>query len=79
MVKNGLIITIWDNVLYVSGKDVFTPRHLEVLLTTLSSDTSVWIRGAAQMSVDTASCKPGSSSLIKTDSQNIVIMDTFTQ
>lgn len=29
----------------------------------MSSDTSDWRRGAAQMSVDTASCKPGSSSL----------------
>lgn len=60
-------------------KDVFTLRHLELLLTTFSSDTSVWIRGAAQMSVDTASCKPGSSSLIKTGSQKIIIIDKYIQ
>lgn len=75
MVKNGLII--FQVMYYVSGKDAFTSRHLEVLLTTFSSDTSVWIRGAAQMSVDTASCKPESSSLIKTGSQIIIIMDKY--
>lgn len=38
---------------------------IQTELTILSSATSDWRRGAAQMSVETASCKPGSSSLFE--------------
>lgn len=38
--------------------------YIYTVLTIFSSETSDWRRGAAQMSVETASCKPGSSSLI---------------
>lgn len=38
---------------------------IQTVLTILSSATSDWRRGAAQMSVETASCKPASSSLFE--------------
>lgn len=49
-----------------SGPVHISTRHIRRSVpTTLSSHTSDWMRGAAQMRVETASCRPGSTSLLK--------------